>query len=111
MPRAARAGSYRAVLGLPFALRTFVPALGGRLAYGLLPLATLFTILDATGSYATAGVALGLFGLTSVLMPAKARLIDRFGHRRTLPPLAVLCAAALTAAVTTDSPVGLVLLI
>jgi predicted MFS family arabinose efflux permease len=111
MPRAARAGRYRAVLGLPFALRTFVPALGGRLAYGLLPLATLLTILDATGSYAAAGLALALFGVTSVLLPAKARRIDRFGQRRTLPALALLCAAALTAAVTTDSPVVLVILI
>jgi predicted MFS family arabinose efflux permease len=111
MPRATRAGSYRAVLSLPFALRTFVPALGGRLAYGLLPLALLFTVVDATGSYATAGLALAVFGLTGVTLPVKARLADRLGQRRTLPALALLCAAALTAAVTTDSPVGLVILI
>jgi predicted MFS family arabinose efflux permease len=111
MPRATRAGSYRAVLSLPFALRTFVPALGGRLAYGLLPLALLFTVVDATGSYATAGLALAVFGLTGVTLPIKARMADRLGQRRTLPALAFLCAAALTAAVTTDSPVGLVILI
>jgi predicted MFS family arabinose efflux permease len=111
MSRAVGAGSYRAVLSLPFASRTFVPALGGRLAYGLFPLATLFTIVDATGSYATAGLALALFGLTSIALPAKARLADRLGQRRTLPVLALLCAAALTAAATTDSPVGLVTLI
>jgi predicted MFS family arabinose efflux permease len=109
--RAVGVGSYRSVLSLPFALRTFVPALGGRLAYGLLPLATLFTILHATGSYATAGLALALFGLTSIALPAKARLADRFGQRRTLPVLALLCAAALTAAVTTRSPTVLVTLI
>jgi predicted MFS family arabinose efflux permease len=111
MSRAVGVGSYRAVLALPFALRTFAPALGGRLAYGLLPLATLFTIIDATGSYATAGLALALFGLTSITLPAKARLADRLGHRRTLPVLAVVCAAALTAAVTTRSPVAVVTLI
>jgi predicted MFS family arabinose efflux permease len=110
MPRATGAGSYRAVLSLPFALRTFVPALGGRLAYGLLPLATLFTIVDATGSYATAGSALALLGLTSIALPAKARLADRFGQRRTLPVLALICAAALAAAVTTHSPIALVTL-
>ena len=42
MSRAVGAGSYRAVLVLPFALRTFVPAIGGRLAYGVFPLATLY---------------------------------------------------------------------
>jgi MFS transporter len=103
--------SYRAVLTLPFALRTFLPALGGRLAYGLLPLATLFTIVSATGSYAAAGLAPALFGITSLALPAKARLTDRLGQRRTLPALALVCAAALTAAATTDQPVGLVLLI
>jgi hypothetical protein len=36
-----RAGSYRDVLLLPNALRTFAPALLGRLSYGLLPLSTL----------------------------------------------------------------------
>jgi predicted MFS family arabinose efflux permease len=111
MPRASGAGSYRAVLALPSALRIFVPALGGRLAYGLFPLATLFTILRATGSYAVAGLALALFGLTSITLPVKARLADRFGQRRTLPVLALLCAAALTAAVTTRSAVVLVTLI
>jgi MFS family permease len=111
LPRATRAGSYRAVLTLPYALRTFVPALGGRLAYGLLPLATMFTIVDATGSYATAGLALALFGVAALLMPAKARLVDRHGQRRTLPALAILCAAALAAAATIGSPIGLVILI
>src|ERR1700761_8841573 len=101
MSRATGAGSYRAVLTLPFALRTFVPALGGRLAYGLLPLASLFTVLHVTGSYRPAGRALAVFGLTSIVLPAKARLADRFGQRRTLPALALLCAAALTAAATT----------
>jgi predicted MFS family arabinose efflux permease len=110
MSRATGAGSYRAVLSLPFALRTFGPALGGRLGYGLLPLASLFTVLHATGSYTVAGVALAVFGLTSITLPAKARLADRYGQRRTLPVLALLCAAALTAAVTTRSPIALVAL-
>ena len=95
MSRAPGAGSYRAVLRLPFALRTFVPALAGRLAYGVFPLATLFTVQQATGSYATAGVAVAAFGLASLTLPAKARLADRFGQRAALPPLALLCAAAL----------------
>ncbi|HEX5205300.1 MAG TPA: MFS transporter, partial [Actinoplanes sp.] len=99
MPRPAAAGSYRAVLLLPSASRTFVPALGGRLAYGLLPLATLFTIQQATGSYAAAGLALALFGLASITLPLKARYLA------LLPWLALVCALCLGAAALTPWPV------
>ena len=110
MPRPAAAGSYRAVLLLPFALRTFVPALGGRLAYGLLPLATLFTVQQATGSYSDAGLSLALFGLASIFLPAKARLADTHGPRRVLPWLALTCSLALTGAAFTPWPVPFVAL-
>jgi hypothetical protein len=111
MSRATGAGSYRAVLMLPFALRTFVPALTGRLAYGLFPLATLFTIYQATGSYATAGLATAAFGLTSITLPAKARLVDRLGQRTSLPPLALICSVALASATLVTPPFALVTLI
>ncbi|MFF5294164.1 MFS transporter [Paractinoplanes globisporus] len=110
MPRPAAAGSYRAVLLLPSALRTFVPALGGRLAYGLLPLATLFTVQQATGSYSAAGLALALFGLASITLPAKSRLADVHGPRRVLPWLALVCALSLAAAALTPWPVAFVAL-
>lgn len=108
-----RAGSYRDVLLLPNALRTFVPALFGRLAYGLLPLSALFTVQQSTGSFATAGTAVGAFGLASLSMPLKARLVDRFSQRRVLPPLALLCALglALTASARTTNAVFLVILV
>jgi hypothetical protein len=111
MPGTAAAGSYRAVLLLPFALRTFVPALAGRLAYGLLPLALLFTVSQATGSYATAGLAAAAFGLASITLPAKARLADRRSQRRTLPWLAMACSAALAAAAFTAAPAPVVTLV
>ncbi|MEU4294474.1 MFS transporter [Kribbella sp. NPDC026596] len=90
-----RAGSYRDVLLLPAALRTFVPALVGRLSYGLLPLSLLFTVQQSTDSFATAGAAVALFGLASLSMPYKARLVDRYSQRRILPLLAVGCSVAL----------------
>jgi hypothetical protein len=111
MPRAIGAGSYRAVLVLPFALRTFVPATGGRLAYGLFPLATLFTVQQATGSFTVAGLAAAGFGLTTITLPAKARLAERHSQRAVLPPLALACAAALTGATMTGHPVALIALI
>ncbi|MGI9155333.1 MAG: MFS transporter [Marmoricola sp.] len=95
MSRTPRAGSYRAVLALPHAAPTFGAALVGRLAYGLLPLSVLFTVQQATGSFAVAGAVVATFGLTSVVLPIKSRLVDRFGQRRALPPLAGLCAGAL----------------
>jgi predicted MFS family arabinose efflux permease len=99
------------VLLLPSALRIFVPALIGRLAYGLFPLATLFTVQQATASYAAAGLAVAAFGLASITLPAKARLVDRLGPRRVLPPLAVGCAFALVLAAFSTSPIVLVALI
>lgn len=91
------AGSYRDVLLLPNALRTFAPALLGRLSYGLLPLSTLFAVQHSTDSFATAGAAVAAFGLASLSMPFKARLVDRHSQRRVLPVLAALCAAGLAA--------------
>lgn len=113
MPGTIRAGSYRDVLLLPQALRTFVPALFGRLSYGLLSLSALFTIQQSTNSFATAGTALAAFGLASLSMPLKARLVDRFSQRRVLPPLALLCALglALTASARTTNAALLVVLV
>ena len=103
-----RAGSYRDVLLLPLALRTFVPALFGRLSYGLLPLSLLFTVQQSTNSFATAGAAVAIFGFASLSMPYKARLVDRFSQRRILPPLAVGCSAALLVIASTTSNLVLV---
>lgn len=93
-----RAPSYVTVLRTPHAARTFGAALLGRLSYGIVPLAMLLAIKDATGSYSAAGGAMALFGVASVLLsPARAALIDRYGPRRVLPPMAGLYAAALCA--------------
>jgi hypothetical protein len=73
----ASTGSYRAVLTLPDAAATFGAALAGRLAFGLLPLAMLFTVQHATNSFTTAGSVLACYGLTSVLLPMKALSLAR----------------------------------
>ncbi|GAA4216640.1 MFS transporter [Actinocatenispora rupis] len=89
------AGSYRAVLTLPYAAATFGAALVGRLSYGLLPLALLFTVQHATRSFTTAGTVLASIGVTSLLLPMKARIVDRHGPSRVLPVLAGAAAGAL----------------
>ncbi|XVV17282.1 MFS transporter [Actinoplanes sp. CA-131856] len=81
--------SYRAVLRTPHAARAFSAALIGRLSYGVVFLSLVLAVTQATGSYPVAGMFTALFGLTSSLLsPLRSRLIDRFGLRRTLAPMA-----------------------
>ena len=56
----------------------------------------LFTIAQASGSFATAATASAVFGLTGLVMPVQARLIDRFTQRRVLPLVGVIFVAALS---------------
>ncbi|MFJ4090840.1 MFS transporter [Kitasatospora sp. NPDC089913] len=98
---------YRAVLGAPHAGRTFAAALLGRLSYGVVPLALLLTVREATGSFSAAGAAMALFALASVLLsPVRAGLVDRHGPRRVLPPMAVLYGALLLAVVAATARPG-----
>lgn len=89
--------SYAAVLRAPHALRTFAPALLGRLSYGTVFLSLTLAFTTATGSYTRAGGLMALLGLTiSVLSPLRAGLIDRHGPRRALPPMTAAYALSLT---------------
>ncbi|MQY40093.1 hypothetical protein SRB17_81230 [Streptomyces sp. RB17] len=87
--------SYAAVLRLPHARRTFASALTARLSYGTVSLAVMLSVIRSTGSYAVSGAVLALFGATVFLMPLRAALIDRYGARRALLPMAVLYGALL----------------
>ncbi|WP_049568381.1 MFS transporter [Nocardiopsis sp. SBT366] len=91
-----RAPTYRAVLRVTGVPRFLVPALLGRLSYGLVSLALVLSVVHTTGSYADVGLTAGLFGLTAtVLSPLRASLIDRHGPLLTLPPMAGLHGLAL----------------
>ncbi|MFI6058091.1 MFS transporter [Streptomyces sp. NPDC051286] len=91
-----RTPSYATVLRTPHASRTFGAALLGRLSYGMVSLSLMLAVKDATGSYSVAGAVMALFGATSVfLSPARAALIDRYGPRRALPPMAGVYATLL----------------
>jgi len=89
--------SYRALLALPGVRLVFTAATLARLSYATLVLSLLLTVQTATGSYAVAGTALGIYGITSFTMPAKARLLDARGPRRVLPLLSTLLALTLAA--------------
>ncbi|MFJ5721181.1 MFS transporter [Streptomyces sp. NPDC093149] len=97
-PAPSRAPSYAAVLRTRHASRTFGSALLGRLSYGMVSLSLMLAVKDTTSSYSVAGTVMALFGATSVfLSPARAALIDRYGPRRALPPMAGVYAALLGA--------------
>ncbi|MFI5769556.1 MFS transporter [Streptomyces sp. NPDC051658] len=97
-PVPSRTPSYATVLRTRHAARTFGAALLGRLSYGMVSLSLMLAVNAATGSYSVAGAVMALFGATSVfLSPARAALIDRYGPRRALPPMAGLYAALLAA--------------
>ncbi|MFD3519814.1 MFS transporter [Streptomyces sp. NPDC058653] len=89
--------SYAAVLRTPHALSTFAAALLGRLSYGMVSLSLVLSVKDATGSFTVAGTTLALFGATGVVLsPVRASLVDRYGPRRGLVPMAALYTALLT---------------
>ncbi|MFL5862640.1 MAG: MFS transporter [Solirubrobacteraceae bacterium] len=91
---------YRSVLAAPGCARVFATALVGRLPQGMTSLAILLLVRSHTGSYAAAGVAVGAYAFaTAAAAPLLGRLVDRFGRRRTLAPIAALQAVALTALV------------
>ncbi|MEV8630642.1 MFS transporter [Streptosporangium sp. NPDC051023] len=96
MSSPSRPPSYIAVLRTPHACRTFGAALLGRLSYGTVFLSLILALTGTTGSYGVAGGVMALFGIaSSLLSPLRAGLIDRYGARRALPPMAVVYALLL----------------
>ncbi|MCA0330501.1 MAG: hypothetical protein LCI03_11445 [Actinobacteria bacterium] len=105
MPAADRgSSSYAAVLRRPHAVPLSAWAALARLQFGIIPISTLLLLSTARGSYAEAGAATAAYGLTAgLLMPARARAADRFGHGRVLVVAALLNAAGVAAIVALAS--------
>ncbi|MFI9784198.1 MFS transporter [Kitasatospora sp. NPDC051984] len=108
--------SYWAVLRTPGAARLFGAAMIGRLSYGTVSLSLLLAVAATTGSYARAGWVMAVLSTVNVLLfPARAGMVDRYGPRRVLPPMAagyaltLLGLAAATWRSGTPYPVLLVL--
>jgi hypothetical protein len=87
--------SYRTLLRAPGAAAFFLTAAAGRVGIAMTSLGIVWLVHARTGSYATAGLVTGGFAVAEASAgPQLARLIDRFGQSRVLPPVLLAHAAA-----------------
>ena len=87
---------YRALLRTPGAIPFFMAAAVGRVGIAMTSLAIVWLVHARTGSYATAGLVTGGFAVSEALAgPQLARLTDRLGQGRVLPPALLAHAAAM----------------
>jgi hypothetical protein len=97
--------AYLAVLRLPHARPLLLASLVGRLSNATGPLSVVLFVQEETGSLAQAGVASATIALASgLLAPLRGRLVDRYGQRYCLPPMALAFAAALAGVVAVAGP-------
>jgi len=101
--------TYRTVLRTPGAAVFFTAAAVGRVGIAMTSLGLVWLVHARTGSYTVAGIVTGGFAVAEAAAgPQVARLIDRLGQTRTLPPLLLAHAAAVAALlglVTATGPV------
>ncbi|HMH91058.1 MAG TPA: MFS transporter [Streptosporangiaceae bacterium] len=87
--------TYRTLLRAPGAAAFFLTAAVGRVGIAMTGLGIVWLVHTRTGSYATAGLVTGGFAVTEAAAgPQLARLIDRFGQARVLPPALLALVAA-----------------
>jgi hypothetical protein len=87
--------TYRTLLRAPGAAAFFLTAAVGRVGIAMTSLGIVWLVHARTGSYATAGLVTGGFAVAeAVAGPQLARLIERFGQSRVLPPALLAHAAA-----------------
>ena len=100
--------TYRALLRAPGTAAFFLTAVAARVGIAMTSLGIVWLVHARTGSYATAGLVTGGFAVAeAVAGPQLARLIDRFGQTRVLPPALLahaVAVAALLALVAAGSP-------
>ena len=90
--------TYRTLLRAPGAAAFFLTAAVGRVGIAMTSLGIVWLVHARTGSYATAGLVTGGFAVAeAVAGPQLARLADRFGQTRVLPPALLAHAGAVTA--------------
>ena len=87
--------TYRTLLRAPGSAAFFLPAAAGRVGIAMTSLGIVWLVHARTGSYVTAGLVTGGFAVAeAVAGPQTARLADRFGQTRVLPPALLAHAVA-----------------
>jgi hypothetical protein len=77
--------TYLELFKIPGVKRLVISALPGRLAYGMIALATFFFVQDKTGSITLAGIATGVETIASSLTAGfRGNLIDKWGQTKPL---------------------------
>ena len=90
--------AYASLLRLPETARLLSGALIGRMQIGMASLAILLVVHGSTGSFADAGLAVGVFGAVGAgFTPVLGRLIDRVGQVAVLVVCGVACPVAFVA--------------
>ncbi|HEU5418973.1 MAG TPA: MFS transporter [Streptosporangiaceae bacterium] len=90
--------TYRTLLRAPGAAAFFLTAAAGRVGIAMTSLGIVWLVHARAGSYLTAGLVTGGFAVAEALAgPQLARLADRFGQTRVLPPVLLAHAAAVAA--------------
>jgi MFS transporter len=90
--------TYRTLLRAHGAAAFFLTAAVGRVGIAMTSLGIVWLVHARTGSYAAAGLVTGGFAVAeAVAGPQIARLADRFGQTRVLPPALLAHAGAVTA--------------
>ncbi|MFF7334776.1 MFS transporter [Streptomyces sp. NPDC008150] len=93
--------NYRSLLRTPGAAAFFLPASLGRAGIAMTGLSLVWLVHGHTGGFSAAGLVGGAFAATDALVaPQLARLADRFGQTRVLPPTLLAHAVAVTALVS-----------
>jgi len=89
---------YAGILRRPGTAQLFLPTLIARIPDSIAATAIVVLVRSAAGSYSTAGVTAGAFGIgAAISAPVTGRALDRLGQRRVLPVLAAGFAGALAA--------------
>src|ERR1700750_2235295 len=100
--------TYRTLLRAHGAAGFFLTGAVGRVGIAMTSLGIVWLVHARTGSYATAGLVTGGFAVAeAVAGPQLARLIDRCGQTRVLPPVLLthaVAVAALLVLVAADTP-------
>ena len=97
----------RAFFAQPHVAVFFASAMLGRLSYATVGFALILRVQSVTSSYSSAAASVVAYGLTAALSaPLRGRLVDCWGRRRALPPLAVGTVAVLASIALLGQPPG-----